>query len=95
MKLNERLNDLRTRLAAVEAERDALRSKLAEFDFGAGGMIAQVEQRDRRIAELTAERDAAQKRVQDCETRMMRYAIELAEILGPDAAIDLARGGGQ
>ena len=29
---------------------------------------------------LNAERDAAQKRVQDCETRMMRYAIELAEM---------------
>lgn len=45
MKLNERLNNFRTRLATVEAERDA-----------------------------------AQKRMQDCEARMMRYAIELAEM---------------
>lgn len=50
---------LRARLATVEGERGALESKLAEFDFNAGGMIAQVEQRDRRIAELQAERDAA------------------------------------
>lgn len=33
-----------------------------------------------QLAAVEAERDAAQKRVQDGETRMMRYAIELAEM---------------
>lgn len=56
MKLNERLNDLRAKLALAEAERDA-----------------------------------ARKRVQECETRMMRYAIELAEM---QAERDAARAGG-
>lgn len=39
----------------IRARISELESKLAEFDFNAGGMIAQVEQRDRRIAELEAE----------------------------------------
>jgi hypothetical protein len=43
-----------------------------------------------KLALAEADRDAARKRVQECETRMMRYAIELAEM---QAERDAARAG--
>ena len=70
------VTELKARLAKAEAERAASNAQLVSVLHD--------------IHHVEAERDAARERVKHCETRMMRYAMELAEM---QAERDAARAG--